>query len=139
MAATSRHRAVSSNRWPFGKNGSALENQISVCLSVGMNETEIFKALADPTRRAVFERLVEGEKNATQVREGLDVSQPAISQHLTVLRKAGLVRERRVGRHVNYVVDPNGLTPLLDWFDRYRVYWPARIERLKTLLKELDQ
>ena len=104
-----------------------------------MNETEIFKALADPTRRAVFERLVQGEKNATQVREGLDVSQPAISQHLTVLRKAGLVRERRVGRHVNYVVDPNGLTPLLDWFDRYRVYWPARIERLKTLLKELDQ
>ena len=62
-----------------------------------MNETEIFRALADPTRRAVFERLAEGPRNATQLREGLPISQPAMSQHLAVLRQAGLI-EREVAR-----------------------------------------
>ena len=67
-----------------------------------MTETEIFKALADPTRRAVFERLADGERNATELREGLAISQPAMSQHLAVLRSAGLIAEQRNGRNVNY-------------------------------------
>ena len=104
-----------------------------------MNETEIFRALADPTRRAVFERLADGERNATELREGLAISQPAISQHLAVLRGAGLVRERRAGRHVNYSADPEGLVPLFVWIERHRAFWPTRIERLRTLLKEMDQ
>ena len=104
-----------------------------------MNESDIFRALADPTRRAVFERLVAGEKNATQLREGTGVSQPAISQHIAVLRGAGLVAETRDGRHVNYSVNPEGLRPLIDWITRYRDFWPDRVERLKTLLKEMDQ
>ncbi|WP_157015447.1 ArsR/SmtB family transcription factor [Mesorhizobium xinjiangense] len=104
-----------------------------------MENTEIFRVLADPTRRAVFESLAAGEKNATELRAGFAISQPAISQHIAVLRKAGLVRERRAGRHVNYSVDPEGLRPLLDWVVRYRDYWPARVEKLQRLVKEMDQ
>lgn len=104
-----------------------------------MNELDVFRALSDPTRRAVLDRLLTGEKNATELREGLDISQPAVSQHIAVLRSAALVRETRVGRHVNYSVNPDGLKPLFDWLTRYRAFWPDRVERLKTLLKEMDQ
>lgn len=104
-----------------------------------MSETEIFRALADPTRRAVFERLADGSRNATELREGLGISQPAISQHIAVLREAGLIEEARQGRHVNYSLAPKGLAPLHDWLERYSRFWPARIEKLQDLLKEMDQ
>lgn len=104
-----------------------------------MDESEIFRALADPTRRAVLERLLGGERNATELREGMAVSQPAISQHIAVLRGAGLITEQRAGRHVRYAVNPEGLLPLIDWLARYRAFWPERIEKLKTLLKDMDQ
>lgn len=104
-----------------------------------MGNTETFRALADPTRRAVFESLAAGEKNATELRAGFAVSQPAISQHIAVLRNAGLVREKRVGRHTTYSVDPEGLRPLLDWIARYKAFWPAKVEKLQQLLKEMDQ
>jgi len=104
-----------------------------------MSEADIFKALADPTRRAVFERLADGEKNASELRDGLAISQPAMSQHLAVLRSAGLVAEQRSGRHVNYRVEPSGLAALDRWLDRYRSFWPERVEALRRLLKEMDQ
>jgi len=104
-----------------------------------MNESDIFRALADPTRRAMLDRLTAGDHNATELREGLGVSQPAVSQHIAVLRGAGLVAEQREGRHVRYRIDPAGMTPLFEWLARYRAFWPERVERLKTLLKEMDQ
>ena len=104
-----------------------------------MNETEVFRALSDPTRRAVLERLATGTRNATELREGFAISQPAMSQHLAVLREAGLIVEARAGRSINYAVDPKGLAPLRDWLTRYRAFWPSRIENLKDLLKEMDQ
>ena len=104
-----------------------------------MSEAEIFKALADPTRRAVFERLADGEKNATELRQGFAISQPAISQHLAVLRSAGLIAEQRSGRNVNYRVDPEGLAQMHRGLRRYRTFWPQRVEALKQLLKEMDQ
>lgn len=104
-----------------------------------MSETDIFKALADPTRRAIFEKLASGARNASTLREGMEISQPAMSQHLAVLRKAQLVREERAGRFVNYEVDPDGLALIAGWLARYRAYWPARVDALNDLLKDMDQ
>ncbi|HAE45914.1 MAG: transcriptional regulator [Tistrella sp.] len=110
-----------------------------MCLSIDMTETDVFKALADPTRRAIFEKLAAGRMNASALRDGMAISQPAMSQHLAVLRAAGLVREERQGRFVDYEVDPDGLAVVADWLAKYRAYWPARIDALKALLKEMDQ
>src|SRR5882724_8628505 len=104
-----------------------------------MTQTEMFRALADPTRRKVFELLAGGELNVSALTGRFDVSQSAISQHLAVLRGAGLVTERREGRHAYYRAQPEGLAPMIDWIAHYRAFWPSRIERLKKLLKEIDQ
>ena len=104
-----------------------------------MIEAEIFRALADPTRRTVYERLTASEMCVSELRAGMSVSQPAVSQHLAVLRSAGLVVERRAGRNAYYRADPQGLDPLLGWIERYRAFWPERIEKLKTVLKGMDQ
>jgi DNA-binding transcriptional ArsR family regulator len=99
--------------------------------------TAVMKTLADPTRRAVFERIArEGEIAATDLVRGTRVSQPAVSQHLRALRKARLVAERRDGRHVLYRVTPNGLAPLVDWLGHYQAFWRERFENLEKLLKE---
>ena len=116
-----------------------LRRLISLCLCVVMSEVDIFKVLADPTRRAVLERLAGAELTATDLREGFAISQPAMSQHLAVLRGAGLIQERREGRYAHYRVDPEGMAPLHDWLARYRAFWPERIDALKDLLKEMDQ
>ena len=104
-----------------------------------MSDDDIFRALGDPTRRAIFEKLATGALNASTLREGMAISQPAMSQHLAVLRNASLVRERRQGRYVNYEVDPDGLARIAGWLSRYRAYWPARIDALRDLLKDMDQ
>ena len=103
-----------------------------------MIENEVFKALADPTRRSIFEKLAAGGMNASALREGMAISQPAMSQHLSVLRRARLVREERQGRFVNYEVDPDGLALIAQWLAKYRAYWPARIDSLKALLKDME-
>ena len=104
-----------------------------------MMEHDIFRALADPTRRTIFEKLAAGSMNASALRQGMEISQPAMSQHLAVLRAAGLVREQKEGRFVNYEVDPDGLALIAEWLAKYRAYWPARIDALKLLLKDMDQ
>jgi DNA-binding transcriptional ArsR family regulator len=104
-----------------------------------MIENDVFRALADPTRRAIFEKLASGGMNASALREGMDISQPAVSQHLSVLRNARLIREERQGRFVNYEVDPEGVALIAGWLTKYRAYWPARIDALKALLKDMDQ
>lgn len=104
-----------------------------------MIENDIFRALADPTRRAIYEKLAAGRMNASALREGMEISQPAMSQHLAVLRGARLVREQRQGRFVNYEIDPEGLALIAQWLAKYHTYWPQRIEALKVLLKDMDQ
>jgi DNA-binding transcriptional ArsR family regulator len=104
-----------------------------------MIEPDIFRALADPTRRAVFERLSQREMSVSELTANFDVSQPAISQHLAALKGAGLVAERREGRNAYYRSDPRGLAPLAQWVQRYRVVWPARVEKLKRVLKDMDR
>jgi DNA-binding transcriptional ArsR family regulator len=103
-----------------------------------MVETEIFRALADPTRRAVFERVAAREMSVSELKSHFAVSQPAISQHLAALKGAGLVIERREGRFAYYRADPKGMAPLLRWIERYRVFWPDRVEKLKDVLKGME-
>jgi DNA-binding transcriptional ArsR family regulator len=98
----------------------------------------VLRALADPTRRAVFERLCRQEMSVSQLKGELPVSQPAVSQHLAALKAAGLVSERREGRFALYRAEPDGLAPLADWVARHRELWPSRVEKLKRLLKELE-
>jgi DNA-binding transcriptional ArsR family regulator len=104
-----------------------------------MVEADVFRALGDPTRRAVYDQLAAGEKTVSALKAGFDVSQPAISQHLAALKNAGLVGERREGRNVYYRIEPQGLAPLLGWLERHRAFWPERIDRLRDVLKRMDQ
>lgn len=100
-------------------------------------EGDVFRALADPTRRAVFERLSRRESTVKELTARFEVSQPAISQHLAALKKCGLVDERHSGRFVYYRVRPAGLRPLLRWIEHYRAFWIERLPRLERLLKEM--
>jgi DNA-binding transcriptional ArsR family regulator len=104
-----------------------------------MSESEIFRALADPTRRAVFEKLAGAEMSVSDLTARFPVSQPAISQHLALLRGAGLVTERRAGRFIYYRAEPEGLSPLTGWIDRYRAFWPEHLAKLKNVLQEMDE
>ncbi len=102
-------------------------------------EGRIFKALADPSRRAIFESLTLGEAAVKELTARFDISQPAISQHLNALRNAGLVHGRREGRCVYYRVEPRGMKPLIDWIAHYRAFWTERVERLEHLLERMDE
>jgi DNA-binding transcriptional ArsR family regulator len=102
-------------------------------------ETAVFRALADPSRRAIFERLTHGEAAVRDLTPRFHISQPAVSQHLAVLREAGLVAERREGRLVYYRIEPKGLRPLVDWIAHYQAFWLNRLERLQAVLKEMDE
>jgi DNA-binding transcriptional ArsR family regulator len=84
-----------------------------------MAYAEAFQALADPTRRAVFERLREGPLPVGRLADGLDVSRPAVSQHLKVLRGAGLVQEQRDGTRRIYRVDLQGIADLREYLDSF--------------------
>lgn len=98
----------------------------------------IFHALADPSRRAIFESLTRGEAAVKDLKARFDISQPAVSQHLATLKDAGLVRGRREGRNVYYRVDPRGMKPLIDWITHYRAFWTERVDRLERLLEKMD-
>jgi DNA-binding transcriptional ArsR family regulator len=100
----------------------------------------LFKALADPTRRAIYEHLVgDGEQTVRALTDRAGVSQPAVSKHLATLKDAGLVNDRRDGRCVYYRVEPRGLKPLIDWIAHYRVFWTEHIDRLQALLEQRDE
>ena len=100
----------------------------------------LFKALGDPTRRALFERLArDGEQTVHALTGPAGVSQPAVSKHLAVLKTAGLVRDRREGRETHYSAEPKALAPLVDWMAHYGAFWEGRLNRLEDLLKRMDQ
>ena len=102
-------------------------------------ENQIFQALADPSRRAIFESLTRGEAAVNELTARFDISQPAVSQHLAALKGAGLVNARRDGRRVYYRVRPRGMKPLIDWIAHYRVSWTEHVERLEQLLETMDE
>ena len=102
-------------------------------------QDRIFIALADPSRRAIFESLTRGEAAVKDLTARFDISQPAVSQHLATLRDAQLVTARREGRLVFYRVDPRGMKPLIDWIAHYRAFWAEHVGRLERLLEKMDQ
>jgi len=102
-------------------------------------QNRIFQALADPSRRAIFESLTRGEAAVKDLTARFDISQPAVSQHLAALKDAGLVHWRRDGRLVYYRVDPRGLKPLIDWIAYYRAFWTEHVGRLERLLETMDE
>jgi DNA-binding transcriptional ArsR family regulator len=99
----------------------------------------LFKTLADPTRRAIFERLARnGEQTVHALTDQSGVSQPMVSRHLGALKLAGLVIDRRAGRETHYSAQPQALAPLVDWMSYYNRFWHDRFDRLEDLLKRMD-
>src|SRR3954462_15333194 len=105
--------------------------------SAAVAEDKIFQALADPSRRAIFESLTRGEAAVKDLTGRFEISQPAVSQHLAALKEAGLVNGRREGRCVYYRVQPRGMKPLIDWITHYRAFWSERVCRLERLLEDM--
>ena len=99
----------------------------------------VMRTLADPTRRAVFERIVQSDEiSVVELTRGSGVTQSAVSQHLRLLKQAGLIADRAQGRNVFYRSEPQGLAPLFDWMNHYGVFWRERFANLRTVLKEID-
>lgn len=92
------------------------------------NASMVIAALSDPTRRAVFERLAGGPRSVADIASGLPVSRPAVSQHLKVLKKAGLVFDTRDGTRRRYQIDPAGVEVAWRYFDRF---WSRALEAFK--------
>jgi len=100
----------------------------------------LFRTLADPSRRAIFERLcLEGEHTVRALTDQAGISQPAVSKHLGVLKQAGLVLDRHEGRQTHYRARTGALAPLVDWTSRMAGFWEGRFDNLEDLLKRMDQ
>ena len=97
-----------------------------------------FSALADPTRRAILLRLADGEASVSELAAPFDMSLPAISKHLTVLEKAGLLNRRKEGRvhHISLAAKP--MQEAAQWLDFYEQFWSERLDALDDLLREQE-
>ena len=103
------------------------------------DHAEIFRTLADPTRRALFERLCrEGEQTVSSLTAGAGISQPAVSKHLGVLKQSGLVNDRHEGRLTHYSAQARALAPLIDWTKQMTGFWEKKFDALDDLLKRMD-
>jgi DNA-binding transcriptional ArsR family regulator len=100
----------------------------------------LFRTLADPTRRALFERLCrDGEQTVANLTAQAGISQPAVSKHLGLLKQAGLVRDRPQGRQTHYSAQLGALAPLIDWTSRMTGFWQSKFDDLEDLLRRMDQ
>lgn len=97
-----------------------------------------FAALADPTRRAILARLALGETNVGELAEPFDMSGPAISKHLKVLEKAGLITRGREAQWRPCKLEPLALKTVDDWLEEYRRLWEERLDRLEDYIKQLQ-
>jgi DNA-binding transcriptional ArsR family regulator len=100
--------------------------------------SQVFAALADPTRRAILARLAEGEASVTELAEPFDMTLPAISKHLKVLEKAGLIQRGREAQWRPCRLDAGPLKDAADWVGHYRRFWEESFDRLDSYLKELQ-
>jgi DNA-binding transcriptional ArsR family regulator len=116
-----------------------MHNQLVIKQPTGDQLSVIFGALADPTRRAILERLAAGEATVGELGAPFKMSQPAISKHLKVLETAGLVSRRKQGTANLSRLEPEALHEADDWLERYRAIWEERFDRLDDVLAELQQ
>jgi len=101
--------------------------------------SSVFRALADPTRRAIFERLSrDGEQTVHVLTRHSGVSQPMVSKHLSALKRARLVGHRRRGRETHYRARPQALAPLVDWINHYSAFWQNKLDQLEDLLERME-
>ena len=98
-----------------------------------------FAALADPTRRAILARLSEGEASVGELAEPFDMSLPAVSKHLKVLEKAGLISRGREAQWRPARLEPMALKGVAEWLEHYRRYWDASFDRLDAYLKKIQK
>src|SRR2546423_3135748 len=96
-----------------------------------------FSALADPTRRAILARLALGETSVTELAQPFKMSMPAVSKHLKVLQRAGLISRGRAAQWRPCRIEPAALKDVDEWLERYRSFWEASLERLDEYLKQL--
>jgi DNA-binding transcriptional ArsR family regulator len=99
----------------------------------------VFKALADPTRRGVLQRLSAGTASASELAQPFEMALPSFMQHLNVLETAGLVRSRKVGRVRMYELDPKPLKAAEDWLAEQRALWERRLDQLDDYLRDLHK
>jgi DNA-binding transcriptional ArsR family regulator len=99
----------------------------------------VFAALADPTRRAIIERLSRGEARVTEVAEPFHMSLNAVSKHIRVLEASGVVERHRKGRDHILSVNTRSLDEVDGWIDRMRCYWEKRLDAMELLLRELKK
>jgi DNA-binding transcriptional ArsR family regulator len=97
-----------------------------------------FAALADPTRRAIMARLASGETSVSELAEPFDMSLPAVSKHLKVLERAGLIVRGREAQWRPCRIEPRALKEVDDWLERYRRFWEQSFDRLDDYLRELQ-
>jgi len=97
-----------------------------------------FSALADPTRRAILARLTLGESSVTELAEPFEMSMPAVSKHLKVLERAGLITRGREAQWRPCRIELEALRPVDDWLESYRRLWEERFDRLEDYLRELQ-
>ena len=98
-----------------------------------------FAALADPTRRAILARLIDGDCSVTELAEPFDMSMPAVSKHLRVLEQAGLITRRREAQFRHCHIDAAPLKDVADWADRYRHIWEQRLDRLDAYVAQMKR
>lgn len=104
-----------------------------------MSLDQSFAALADPVRRALIDRLAQGEATVQELARPFSISQPAISRHLKVLEEAGLIETRIDGTARPRRLKPQAVAELWDWLGRYRAQWEAQFEKLDDVLDELAE
>jgi DNA-binding transcriptional ArsR family regulator len=99
---------------------------------------EVFSALSDPTRRTILERLRQGQASITEIAEPFEISLPAISKHLKVLEKAGLISNVKEGRTHYLHLNPQPMKAALEWLEFYRQMWEEQLDSLADFLEETE-
>jgi len=98
--------------------------------------SDAFNAVAEPRRREILEFLASGERSVGDLASRLGLEQPSVSKHLGVLRRVGLVRARRHGRHILYETNPEGIRPLHEWTKNFERFWAHQLLRVKERAEE---